>query len=124
MSDKNAGRVTDMALVPQPNGRGALRRGNPGNRGGGRPPSAVRRELRRIVLDNIHVLEGIAQGVAEGVKPSDQVAAFGVAARIGLGEAANLEDVRERLRAQIALIKRQKLWSTPDLLDQLEKIWR
>lgn len=54
------------ALVPQPNGRGALLSGGmPGNAGGpGRPPSIIRERLRGSYEQRIAVLEQVADGEA------------------------------------------------------------
>ncbi len=52
-------------LVPQPNGRGALRHGSrPGtNKGGtGRPPNELRGTLREILERGLPVLEGYIEG--------------------------------------------------------------
>ena len=56
------------ALIPQPNGKGALLSGGvPGNKGGGRPSSAIRETLRASFEKRIPVLEQVADG-----KPVDE----------------------------------------------------
>jgi len=37
-------------LIPQPNGRGALLHGNPGNKGGGRPKEVFRRRIKAALV--------------------------------------------------------------------------
>ena len=60
--------MTRTELVPQQHG-GALRVGNPGNRGGpGRPRSALRERLRGSLDERVGVLEEIADEMAGKVK--------------------------------------------------------
>jgi hypothetical protein len=60
-SKKAARPGTRATLVPQDHG-GALQVGNPGNRGGGRPPSELRARLRGSFAERIPVIEDIADG--------------------------------------------------------------
>lgn len=117
-------------LVPQPHG-GAIRQGgNPGNRGGGRPPSAVRRMARRLYAERLPVLAAIGDGAVQvplletcpkcghepneaetraaldrAPTPRDQVAAIKALGEVGLGKPVTLEDVRARLRLQNAILR-------------------
>lgn len=71
-------------LVPQPHG-GAIRHGSTeGNTPGtGRPPSAIREQLRGSFSDRIKILEAIADDPE--VSPSDRVKAIDMLAKYGLG---------------------------------------
>ncbi len=59
---------TSTALVRQEHG-GALRRGNPGNRGGGRSPNAFRALCRRVV-SSTEVFQGVAHIVSDPDHPA------------------------------------------------------
>lgn len=54
-----------VALVPQPHGGAIKTGGNPGNRGGGRTPSELRRRLREAAADRVEILEEIADGIVK-----------------------------------------------------------
>jgi hypothetical protein len=60
MSDKKTPMKTPMRR--QRGNRGALKTGNPGNKGGGRLPSAIRETCRGSFDNRIKVLESIADG--------------------------------------------------------------
>lgn len=69
------------SLVPQPNGRGALRYGGTNKGGTGRPPNALRGSMREILEKGLPHLEEFVTGDA---KPSDQLRAIKIAAKFGL----------------------------------------
>jgi hypothetical protein len=114
-------------LIPQPHG-GAIRHGalpHTNGPGPGRPPSELRRRLRGALEERIGVLEAIADDVAAPAR--DRIRAVDTLARYGLGPASDplvVEDVRERLRLTIAVI-RQELPSelANTVLDALRTIW-
>ena len=116
--------MTQAELVQQQHG-GALRVGNPGNRGGpGRPPSALRERLRGSLDERVAILEQIADN--PDASDRDRIKAVDVMARYGLGTLRELsvEDVRERLRATLELLKQELHEDDADrLIARLRGIW-
>ena len=116
--------MTETDLVPQQHG-GALRVGNPGNRGGpGRPPSALRARLRGSLDERVGVLEQIADD--ESASHRDRIKAVDVLARYGLGTVREItiEDVREKLRITLELLRDELDEDEADhLITRLRDIW-
>ena len=79
-SEESSGAV----LVPQPHGGAIIQGTNYGNKGGGRPPSAIRRTMRRSLDDRIPLLHAIADD--PDVRPRDRIEALKLLAQYGLGE--------------------------------------
>jgi hypothetical protein len=71
-------------LVPQPHG-GALKHGSTegGPPGPGRPPSAIREQLRGSLVERIKILEAIADDPDSSA--SDRIKAIDMLAKYGLG---------------------------------------
>lgn len=105
------------ALVPQPHG-GALRRGNPGNKGGGRPPSELRRRLREAGADRLSVLEEIADG---GEKESDRLKAVDMMLRYGLGKQVPRDAVLAFLKDAADLVASEV--DDPDARKRIKDGW-
>lgn len=106
--------VKTPALVPQPHG-GALQRGNPGNRGGtGRPPSAIREQMRGSFEERIAVLEEIADSPA--VAPADRLRAVDILGKHAMKEegAMTMEDARAFAQA-LYHANREALQAVPEL---------
>ena len=119
--EKTSGKPS-VQMVPQPHG-GALQVGNPGNSGGsGRPPSVVRQRSRDGYYTRIPTLEAIAD--SEKSKDADKIAAVSVLGRMGMTGAVNMDDIRERLRAQLEVIRSRDTWSSADLISAIKPIWR
>ncbi len=81
--------VKTTALVPQAHG-GAIRQGgNPGNRGGGRPPDLIRQRCRESFDKRIPILEQIADDRLKkgSAQPNvrDRILALDVLAKHGFG---------------------------------------
>lgn len=112
-------------MRPGKNG-GALRTGNAGGKGGtGRPPSALREQLRGSFADRIATLEQFADGAMplqekcpkcgyedplvskSPVEPSDRLRAIDMLAKYGLGtvKEISVENVRERVKATLEVIR-------------------
>ena len=114
-------------LVPQPHG-GQLRCGSkPGtNRGGtGRPPSSIRERLRGSFDERVAVLEDIADSEAHST--ADRLRAIDLLAKYGLGTTKELtvENVQERLRGTVALIRAELPASQAEpLLARMRELWR
>ena len=70
-------------LVPQAHG-GALRRGGTNRGGPGRPPSAIREQLRGSFEQRIRVLEDIADG--KEYSAADRLRAVDLLGKFGLGQ--------------------------------------
>lgn len=67
-------------LIPRPDGRGALKYGNPGNKGGiGRPPKEVKSRSRQLYERVLGRLEKQLQADEDGAKPlrSEQLVNIG-----------------------------------------------
>lgn len=109
-----------MTRRAQPHG-GALNTGNPGNKGGGRPPSLLREMARGITAEALPKLRLIAMGEhvthSRAAGKSDEgetryvdtekrpeiremLDAFDRLVALGLGEELRTEDVRKRLERQ------------------------
>lgn len=112
-------------IVPR-HGHGRLMHGNPGNKGGGAPPSKVRAALRRDFVRRRHVLRDIADDPE--AKPGERVKALDVMARYGLGTESQMTvvsaDVQDRLQRTVALILSRPEWTSEELVKQLEGVWR
>lgn len=122
----------ETQLVAQPHG-GALKRGGT-NPNAGRRPAIVRKRALQMFVRNLPVLDAIARGVQvefqeggalvlKSPRPGEQVAAMKLLKETGLGAEVNAGDVRERLRAQVNLIRSRAQWSTDELLDALDSVW-
>jgi len=122
-----------VATMPGRQG-GTLRRGNRGNRGGGRLPSLVRQASLKAFAQRLPILKGIADGVVVEIDeqgayrvasptPRDRVAALKVLADLGLGAQVNAADVRERLTAQLQVIRSRPTWTADELVAALAKVW-
>lgn len=110
-------------LVAQPHG-GAIRQGNPGNKGGkGRTPSAVRKACRKEFAKRIPDLAKIADNPDIDVK--ERLKALDMFGRFGLSGAVTWDDIRARLKAQLAILRQ---YVPPEqlepLLAELASIWR
>jgi hypothetical protein len=137
--------AVEVELVPQPHG-GALQRGNPGNRGGGAYPSRVRALARKALRHALPELAKIAAGEAVRVDvlrnrdrgkprtvavdmipaPRERVAAAVALEHIARAPALNLDDVRLRLKAQVAVL-REEIADPAQLervLGRLGDVWR
>lgn len=106
MSESNGngnGAPTMPSLIPQSHGGALLSGGVPGNAGGGRPPSEVRAACRAAFHDRIPTLETIADD--KDASPEVRISAINTFGKYGgLSGSVPIDDVRERLRAQIPVI--------------------
>ena len=125
MAKEKAGEKPD-GLVPQEHG-GAIYQGPAENpvAGSGRPPSAIRRTLRQSFDDRIPVLEKIADGEIDGVKPSDRIAAIREMARLGFNAEIPKEEVRDRLVATLDVIQHECDDELAErIVGRLHEIWK
>jgi hypothetical protein len=107
-----------VVLVEGPRG-GKLRRGGP-SPGSGRKPSAIK-ALALLALDE--ALPRMAQ-IAKG-DGTDAVAAFNALAKVsGVDGRISPADVRERLKAQVEVIRSRASWTPDELLTALGEVWR
>lgn len=133
----------EAALIQQPHGGALLPGGMPGNAGGaGRPPSEVRRACRESFFDRIPVLESIADGrsvyvmtnaddvdmdatIEQLPSAGERVRAVSELGKIGMGGHISMEDVRERLRMQVSVIRSELDDEAANrLLAKLDGVWR
>jgi hypothetical protein len=115
------------ALVPQPKnwtgGTGALLSGGmPGNKGGGRPPSAIRATARNAFDEVLPLITKIVK--AKDTKDIDKIRGADVLGRYGMGHPVSIDDVLSRWRQQIDVIREflPPEQSEP-LLAQLRPLW-
>lgn len=107
--------VANFDSMPGQNG-GTLRRGNPGNAGGGRHPDKLKRLMRRYLRETAPGLKHIANGV--GVRytekgelvlfsptPTEQIAARALMHKIADGSQVPVQDVQRRLEAQFRVVR-------------------
>jgi hypothetical protein len=139
---KTPNKTAKPALVPQPNGRGAIYAGGvPGNVGGtGRPPSVIRERCRGSFDQRIPTLEQIADGepiqkmrMADGEKteitisasPSDRIKAIDALGKYGLTAGrVDQEEVRTRLARTVQKIMELANEETAEaILKALDRIW-
>lgn len=110
------------ATVPARNGGRLLAGGRPGNRGGGRTPSEIRRTCREKFDKLVPKLDRIAR--AKLSKDSDRVRAIEVLGKYGMGQAVSVEDVKACLRQTTEEIRE---FLPPDqaevLLGRIRPIW-
>ena len=111
--------------VPQKHGGALLAGGQPGNRGGlGRPPSALRERLRGSLEERVAVLEEIADD--PDALDRDRIKAVDVLGKYGLGTVreVTVEDVKEKLRQTLELLKQELDPDEADrLIGRLKRIW-
>lgn len=109
-------------LVPQAHG-GAIRRGNPGNKGG-RPTTAIRRRLRDAGAHRIKVLKEIADNPREGA--TDRLKAVDLMLRHGLGHGMAIDEVRANLKAEIRLAESWdgRVFVAEEYIESMKKIWQ
>ena len=117
--------MNTVERIPQKHGGALLAGGQPGNRGGlGKPPSALRERLRGSLEQRIEVLEEIADN--PDALDRDRIKAVDILGKYGLGTLRELsvEDVRERLRATLELLKQELHEDDADrLIARLRGIW-
>lgn len=121
---ENNGQNNGGALIPQPHG-GALRPGGqPGNAGGtGRPPSEVRATARMMFDERIPALANIAD--REDTASADRIRALDLLAKVGLGGTTiSIEEIRERLTAQMKAIHQHLGADAPALIEKLREVWK
>jgi len=107
-----------VVLIEGPRG-GKLRRGGP-SPGSGRKPSAIK-ALALLALDE--ALPRMAE-IAKG-DGTDAVAAFNALAKVsGVDGRISPADVRERLKAQVEVIRSRPTWTREELLLELAGVWR
>lgn len=94
----------EVELRTPEHGGGALRVGNPGNKGGGRTPSALRRMALKKGPKMLKVLAKIADD--EEARDADRVAAAREMLRIGMGQSMSNLEVRDKVQATIAAAER------------------
>ena len=125
MSDAS---VAPGTLVVPKHGRGMIRRGSrPGAvvPGIGRPPSAIRERLRGSFDERVATLEEIADSNAESTV--DRIRAIDLLAKYGLGTLKEIssEQVQQRLRDTIDLIRRRLPEAEANaLLTEMREVWR
>ncbi len=108
-----------MQLETPKHGKGLLRRSGV-SPGSGRRPSA----LRAIAMNGVDRALPQIQALAEAGGP-DAIPAFNALVKVaGLDGRISPADVRERLRAQVEMIRSRSQWTPQELLDQLGEIWR
>ena len=80
---RNTSGGTSAELVPQPHGGALARGGYRGNKGGGRPPSAIREAFRRdLETAHLRIVELLDD---PHTKPSDIISIFDKLAKYALG---------------------------------------
>lgn len=94
--DETTDETTAIEKRPQPHGGALNGRGTPGNRGGGRTPSAIRATAREKFDKLIPRLDRIAR--AKTTKDSDRVRAIDVLGKYGMDRAVSVDDVKTCLR--------------------------
>lgn len=126
---------------------GRLTGGNPGNKGGGRPPSEIRQRCRGSFYDRIRILEEIADGTLpltrkctkcghtpkkqeeEDASPpaaADRIRAIDLLGHYGLevDKGVSAADVRQRLGRTIDIIRETlEPAQAIELLDALRPVW-
>ena len=131
----------DEKLVPQKHG-GALKQGNPGNKGGGRPRSVIRGRLSGVLEEHgVGVLEEILTaprevtvtcdecGHTQEVKPpssdADRLRGVDVAAKysVGIVKEVSVEEVVDRVQATAAAIQELMGEEAATMLPRLKEIW-
>jgi hypothetical protein len=124
LSEEKSANDSSTELVVPAHGRGALRTGGkPGNKGGGRTPSALRKMALKKSPKMLQVLEKIA--LSETSKESDRVAAAREHVKIALGSGYSETEVRDKVQATIMMIDEQPI---PDevrqtMMLELRRIW-
>lgn len=105
MQDETSVKTAAARLIRQPHG-GALRAGGkPGNRGGGRLPSYVRVLALQGVSESLPEICAIAAGTKPGTRRSEQVEAWRLLAKVGLGRGIPAAELRARLIHQVQLTR-------------------
>lgn len=103
-----------IARIVQPNGSALLAGGVPGNRGGGRPPSAIRATARMSFDDLLPALVDIVK--KKGTKNVDKIRGIDVLGKYGMGHPVSIDDVRARLIEQNEVTRE---FLPPEMADQL-----
>lgn len=103
---------------PGRNGGTLLVGGKPGNKGGGRKPSQVRKKALRMLARRLPLIGHLADGVAVqfdedgqtklvSPKPGERLQALKLLAELGMGEQVAVSEVKERMRQQIAVLREE-----------------
>ena len=122
-------------MVPQPHGGALARGGIPGNKGGGRRPDRIRRMAQRALLKRVPLLAHLADGVAveftdDGATrlisptPGERIRAMEALHKLASSPEVNVALLRERLAAQVRVIRSRAQWTPDELLAELSPVWR
>ena len=134
--------ATDVKLIPQEHG-GSLQRGNPGNKGGGRPRSVIREKLSGVMEEHgIGVLEEILTasrevtvtcddcGHEQKVKPpasdADRLRGVDIAGRYSIGTITQIDAEQVRAKLQLTIDTIDDLLTHDDaerLKAALQEVW-
>lgn len=110
--------------------------GKPGNKGGGRKPSAIRKKALRMLGNRLHIVGALADGVAVQFedggelklvipRPGERMQALKLLAELGMGEQVAVSEVKARMRAQVEVLRDEL---PPELFQRvaqrLEEVWR
>lgn len=123
-SVKKAERKAVGKLVPQPNGRGAIWQGAPANpvAGPGRPPDALRAEMRGNLADILPgLLARYTAGELDHIRFADFLAKYGLGTKDELSVVS--PDVVARVERQVQLIASRPTWGSEELLALLSEVW-
>lgn len=105
-------------------GHGRLKRGNPGNKGGGNTPDEIRALMRGELVQT--GLPKLLRKYKRG--KLDDVAVCNFLARYGLGQeqvTAVSPEVVDRVQRQVQLIASQPTWDSQELIRRLgEEVWK
>lgn len=108
--------ASNNVMRPGKNG-GMLRMGGkPGNRGGGRKPSQIRKKALRMLANRMGLIGHLADGVAVqfeedgstklvSPKPGERLQALKLLAELGMGEQVAVSEVKARMRAQVEVLR-------------------
>lgn len=118
-----------MPLIPQPHGGALLAAGRKGGTPGtGRPKSAIREKLRKVLEDDgVEYLRKVLAGEIEGASISDRIRAADVVAKHGLGSEreVTLEWVGARVAQTVAIVRAELGDEDAQrVLQRLREVWR
>jgi hypothetical protein len=136
---KKSAKANMPALIPQPNGKGALLAGGiPGNKGGGRPKSEVRAAALEGADVAIPFLKSVVEEAIEAKKKkkdgvlglfrskAEAIAASKILLQFGLGTQTevSVDDIRNRLSRQLEVLREELPAALLErVLTRLKPIW-
>lgn len=122
MSDETAVESAGLELVEQDHGGALLKGGKPGNKGGGRTPSQLRRAALKSLDERLQIYEEIAD--SKDSMARDRIAALRRLEAMAFGNSMPGYEIKEKMEACFAVLEQRLAPAvSADLILEMKRIW-